>query len=306
MERIIDGTLYKGQTLPDTWTVRVWETGNGHRETSARRTVAWTEEGPAKAPMSWDEYIAAADTEEERKIRVAMRDAEEAEKLEKNRRRSASRAKTMCRRKIKTCNFDELLTITYRENQEDLELFKRHFKEWIRRMRRELGEFSYVAGFEPQERGAWHAHVACHKLPKTVERDGVKVPAWKLGTMVWRSIVGADNGMVFVGGKDRFGRPRRDRMSVAKMAAYVSKYITKHAELFPSEKNRYSASEGMVVGKPYAMTFVGVATAWDVLHLAFDVRSGESIVSHRAAGDQDAYWLVTEVDGRLFYAPEVD
>jgi len=153
-----------------------------------------------------------------------------------------------------------------------------------------------VAGFEPQERGAWHAHVSCHKLPKHADFQGVKIPAWKLGTAVWRSIVGADNGLVFVGGKDRFGRPRRDRMSCAKMAAYVSKYITKHAELFPAEKNRYSASEGITVGRPYTVTFTGLVSAFDVLGVAFDCRPGESIISHRAEAGRDVYWLVTERD----------
>jgi hypothetical protein len=292
--------LYRGQTLPDTWDVRVWESA-GHRETSARRTVRWEEIGPVLPLQSWDEYIAGADSEKERKVREAMRDAEQVEKDEKNRRSSAKRAKTMCRRVIKTAYFDELLTITYRENQTDVDLFKRHFKEWVRRMKRALGAFEYCAGFEPQDRGAWHAHVSCRKLPKTVEVDGVKVESWRLGTQIWRSIVGRtadgkEGGMVFVGGKDRFGRPRRERMSCAKMAAYVSKYITKHAELFPAEKNRYSRSNGIVPGKPYMMTLVGLATVFDVLAVAFDARPGEAVVAHRAKPDDAAYWLCTELE----------
>ena len=300
MERIIDGILFEGKVLDDTWNVTVWESANGHRETSARRAVAWQEIGPVTMPMSWDEYIAAAESEEERNVRVAMRDAEVLEKQARARLRNAKRAKTTCRRKIKTAAFDELLTITYRENQTDIELFKRHFKEWVRRMRKALGgSFAYVSGFEPQERGAWHAHVSCHKLPKHAVFQKVKIAAWRLGTEVWRSIVGKDNGLVFVGGKTPMGLPRRARMTCAKMAAYVSKYITKHAELFPAEKNRYSSSEGIEPGKPYTMTFTGVQTVFGVLGLAFDCRDGESVVSHQAHSAREGYWLVTEQDNPL-------
>jgi len=88
------------------------------------------------------------------------------------------------------------------------------------------------------------------------------------------------------------------------VAAYVSKYITKHTELFPFEKNRYSASEGITLGNPYTVTFTGLASAFDVLGVAFDCRPGESVVSHRAEAGRDAYWLVTGCDHRPYIPPE--
>ena len=298
MEKIVNGILFEGQVLPDTWTFRVWES-NGHREISARPKVEWREVGPGKLPMAWEDYVAAAHDAAERAIRQAMWDADIAEKKERSRRRSARRAKTTCRRVIKTAYFDEMLTVTYRENQQDVELFKKHFKEWVRRMKRALGDFEYCAGFEPQERGAWHAHVCCRKLPKVVGYEGVKVESYKLGTKIWRDVVGdtpdgKTNGLVYVGGKDAHGRPMRGRRTCAEMAAYVAKYITKHAHLFPDEKNRYSRSDGIVPGTPYEITVSGVATVFDALLLAFQAGEGERVVNHRAKEGEDMYWLVTE------------
>ncbi|MET3181109.1 UNVERIFIED_ORG: hypothetical protein ABIC43_004278 [Variovorax guangxiensis] len=220
MYRIIDGVLYEGKVSYEAWDVRVWQCG-GHREISAARPIIW-EERNALSPLAKElmaEHVAELTAEEKEAI--------EAEKRERNLERAARRARTKCRRLIKAAQFNEMLTLTYRENQTDRSLAKKHFKEWVRRMKKALGKFCYVAAPEPQARGAWHIHVATWKLPKMAEYQGVKIPAWRLGTEIWRDIVGEDNGLCFVGGKDRHGRPRRARMGIAELAAYVSKYITK-------------------------------------------------------------------------------
>lgn len=291
--------LLEGKVCPDAWDVRIWE-ANGHREISARPKLIWSEAGTlSPIAMQMMDEAGSHLTEAERQAEAEQAAAERAER---NLKRAAGRAKTQCRRIIKTEAFNELLTLTYRENQTDVELFKKHFAEWHRRMKRALGEFRYCAGFEPQERGAWHAHVACHKLPRTVLYQGVRIDAWKLGTAVWRSIVGADNGLCFVGGKTRHGLPRRSRMSIAQMAAYVSKYIIKHYELMPGEANRYSHSKGTKVGKPYTVTVTGLDPACafeDVVELSFRLDRGHRVVSHRATRDDwsgGRYWLVTEPD----------
>lgn len=281
------GVVLRGEEVDGAYDVRVWESG-GHREISVRPVMEWVEEDSITA-----EEIAARDAGKSKK----QLDYEAEERREKQARKNAQRAKTRCRRFIKTESFDQLLTITYRENQKDVELFKQHFKEWIRRMKRALGgEFRYCAGFEPQERGAWHAHVSCHRLPQHVHHKGVKVPAWRLGTVVWRDIVGQDNGLVFVGGKTKTGLPRRERMSCARMAGYVSKYITKHYELVPDEKNRYSRSNGEVEGQRYAHRLVGCTGLTEALEKVREwLSETATIISHRldtAWGGR--YWLVTE------------
>jgi len=220
------------------------------------------------------------------------------EKRIKNLKRAAMRAKTQCRRFIKAHGLDEMLTLTYRDNQTDERLFKEHFAKWVRRMKAALGgDFVYCAGFEPQDRGAWHAHVACHKLPKHVMHKGVKIEAWKLGTRIWRDVVGPtvdgkDGGLCFVGGKPKWGK-RRQRMSVGKNAAYVSKYIVKHFDLMPEGKNRYSRSNGDVVGKPVTVRMQGKTMA-EVIADAFMCFPGEVVLSHRVGRFGDSWYLATE------------
>jgi hypothetical protein len=278
MQRIVDGILYEGARVANAWDVSMWEC-RGHREVSARQVVEWTELGPVPPLRELD----------------AAKDADYIEEMHQRAlKKAAQRAQTACRRVIKAEGFSELLTITYRENQGDRATCKRHFKEWVRRMRKNLGgEFRYCASFERQERGAMHVHVACHRLPKHATYKGVKIEAWRLGTEVWRSIVGADNGLVFVGGKQRWRKGRNRNMSAAKMASYVSKYIMKDYAEAPAGSNRYSASEGRVIVKPVHLRLCGVDLA-DAIGAMFECKDGDVVVSHRLGYFKDSYWLCTE------------
>lgn len=285
ISRIINGVLYFGKPAYTTWDVRVFEV-NGHREISARN------------PMIWEERcdVPTTDLLGNPNVPLPLTDAEidaaEREKKERKQKESAARAKTMCRRFIKAEGFDELLTLTYRENQTDRALCKLHFKEWVRRMKRALPGFRYCGSFERQERGSMHVHLATNKLPQHAKFEGVKIPAWRLGTEVWRSIVGDDNGLCFVGGKLKNGKYRRN-MSLAKMAAYVSKYIMKDWEDVPEEVNRYSRSNGTSVPKPVTMRFHDLKLA-DLISLVFECSGGDVVVSHHASELNGRYWLCTE------------
>lgn len=280
MYRIIDGILFEGKTLANAFDVRLWER-NGHREISARPVVEWQEVCmPDAAALPVVDKVRDAEYLEEKRLR--------------NLKRAAMRAKTQCRRFIKAHGLAQMLTLTYRDNQTCEKLFKEHFAKWLRRMKAALGgEFVYCAGFEPQDRGAWHAHVACHKMPTWVVVNKGKatqqtVASWKLGTKIWRSVVGEDNGLCFVGGK----RKRRGQ-SIGNIAAYVSKYIVKHFELMPEGTNRYSRSNGDVVGKPVTMRVCGKSLA-DVIADAFMVFPGEVVLSHRVSRWGDGWYLATE------------
>lgn len=276
MQRIVDGIAFEGKQCPDSWDIRVWDHG-GHREISARPVVIWSEIGPAPDWSHLGEKDPGRDA------------ADEAERKEKNQRRAAMRAKTLCRRFIKMAGFNEMLTLTYKENQQDEALCKRHFKEWVRRMRVVLGgRFGFCAGFEPQQRGAWHVHCSTHKLPAKVTYKGRTLDGWRVGTAIWRAVVGDLGGMCFVGGKGKnLGQ------SVAKMAAYVSKYILKHWELMPEGKNRYSHSEGVEVPKAEVVRMHGVNLV-ELIGRCFWVDAGEGIVSHRVGRFKDSYYLCTE------------
>lgn len=292
MYRIINGVLYEGKVSYDAWDVRIWE-ANGHREISASRPVIWQEHDALtpEALRMMGEHVAEL-TEEER-------EAIEAQKREQNLKKNARRARTKCRRLIKAAQFNEMLTLTYRENQTDRALASRHFKEWVRRMKRALPGFAYVSALEPQARGAWHIHVSTWKLPKHVEYEGVKIPAWRLGTEVWRSIVGEDNGMCFVGGKDRHGRPRKERMSNAKIAAYVSKYITKGYADAPAEVNRYSASSGLDDGGRPEVWRIADLSVRELTELLVELKTGQTVVAFSLTHLQDRFWYCVEPRANL-------
>lgn len=310
MERIIDGVLYESKIIPDAWDVRVFEV-NGHREISARNAVVWEEKGflpPNPHYRHGDGYKGAPTLENLAKW--AAQDAADVEdRRKKSLKKSAARAMTMCRRVIKAECFNELLTLTYRANQTDRELCKKHFKEWVRRMKKALGDFRFCASFEMQERGAMHVHVATHKLPQHAQYKGVKVKAWEVGTRIWRNIVGNielvgpmlpgverpvwTGGLCFVGGKPKNAKSRRKNMSIGKMASYVSKYILKDYEASPEEKNRYSRSNGTVVPKSVLVRLFD-CTLLECIAAAFQGDDGDVIISHRVGHFLDSYWLVTE------------
>ncbi len=290
MERIIDGILFEGKPIADSWVVSTWQC-SGHKEISITQAVQWTELAHDYCPIDY-RYTASPERFDE----WAAQDAADAlDRKEKNLKRAAQRAQTACRRIIKAECFSELLTITYRENQQDRQLAKAHFKEWVRRMKANLGgDFRYCASFEKQDRGAMHMHVACHKLPKHAKHKGLKIEGWKLGTAVWRSIVGADNGLVFVGGKKgSFKSGKALKRSPAKMAAYVSKYIMKDYADCPDEANRYSRSNGLQLPNPEQIMLHGCGLA-DAIALAFECNDGDVVVSSILNGFKDRYWLCTE------------
>lgn len=290
MERIIDGILFEGKRVENSWVVSSWES-QGHREVSINQAVDWVEVAHDYKTIDFRRSLAP-----ERMAEWDAMDAEDAiARHERSLKKSAQRAQTMCRRVIKTEGFNELLTITYRENMQDRAQAKAHLKEWVRRMKAHLGgEFRYCASFEKQERGAMHMHVACHKLPKHALHKGLKIEGWRLGTAVWRSIVGKDNGLVFVGGKKgSFKSGKALKRSPAKMAAYVSKYILKDFAESPEEANRYSRSNGAFVPKPTQIRLHG-CTLPEAISVAFQCADGDVIVSSRLGDFKDRYWLCTE------------
>lgn len=284
--RMVDGQrlLLEVRKVPDCWDVYTWEK-NGVLERSAR-PVYTSHEVCELPPVMLDALgnpnEPSPPTEEEL-----------AEKRLASLQSAARRAKTMCRRVIITEGFDELLTLTYRENQEDRALCKKHFEQWYRRMKKALGTFRFCASFERQDRGAMHVHIATNKLPQHANHRGVKIKAWELGTRIWRDIVGADNGLCFVGGRTKWGgNSRRKKMGLAKMAAYVSKYILKDFEDNPLESNRYSRSNGTNIGEVHKIRLE--CSFLDLNIVAFEQGEGDVVIAHRVSKWGDGLWLCTE------------
>ena len=136
MLRLIDGVLYEGRPA-DEFELSIHQLGGGHAEASIRRCTWWEELRPA--------------TSDELELWHQHREETADERREANRKRAARRATTNVRRLVKVAGMDSLLTLTYRSLQLDLALCKKHLKEFIRRMRRLIPGWQYVAAFERQD-----------------------------------------------------------------------------------------------------------------------------------------------------------
>lgn len=203
MKRIIDRTWFESKPA-DFVRLNCVETVTGHIELSAHRPHVWSESGPCDVDVR--EY-----SEEEQRDR--------AEALLK---RAAQRAKKNCRHACKSIGADALMTLTYRENMTDIEVCKANLKEFVRRVRRVWPGFRAVAGFEQQKRGAYHVHMATERVPHALQRHGIKVKSFDLFRSIWRAVA-AENG----GNVDVQKRKRNSKKTPARIAAYLSKYITK-------------------------------------------------------------------------------
>ncbi len=148
--------------------------------------------------------------------------------------KSAGRARTGVRRAIQAGNLDHMLTLTFRRNLTDIGEAWPICTRFIRAVRDALGEFSYVAVAERQQRGAWHFHLALRgRQNLTLLRD------------CWKRAGGDGNIDV-----------REFRGTVQKMASYMSKYIAKsftNAELERRSHHRYRRSQDLT---PQAFTQV--------------------------------------------------
>lgn len=204
------------------WQIKKTKFDDGQMEIVASRQ--WQYLGNLKTPVS------------------ARKKKGESDSMEENRRKAAVAAKKSVRQKCKAMQADRLLTLTYRENMVDRERLKRDFDRFRRRMSK-YRQWRYIATTEPQDRGAWHIHVACRgRLQYQVIRA------------IWLDIVGG-KGM----GNVDVRNPRTGgQWQQHKLAAYLSKYITKNAEQFDLNEKRYWCSRGIDVPEPqYRMGYGG-------------------------------------------------
>lgn len=259
MLKIVDGIPFIGKAT-DRFRVRAHDLGNGHVEAVASRVIEWQE-------ADWSpEYMQdVLDC-----IEKARAEADPDEVEAKNRERAARRARTAVRRLCKAMGADTMLTLTYRANQRDLDLCKRHLKEFDRRVLRVLPGFRAVCAFEPQKRGAWHVHIATAGIPRTfVQRNAQGWPcvvkSYDLLRSIWRSVVGELGGNV-----DVARRRRNSRKTPAQIAAYIAKYIGKaFANEGDKGKNRWTRFGKVEVPPPWDLGVVD--TLLDALDLCYGI-----------------------------------
>ncbi|TAG76831.1 MAG: hypothetical protein EAZ24_08235 [Burkholderiales bacterium] len=210
MERIVDGILYESKPA-NFVKLKAYLTKTGHQEFVAHRPLVWSEVCKIDYSVSEPE---------------PRTDEDELSRSARNAARAASRAKTRVRHACKEIGADTLLTLTYRSNQTDLALAKVHLKEFARRMYRVIPGWVAVAGFELQNRGAVHVHLATQRLaPSFVRVDKgavVRVKSYELIRRIWRSVTKEHGGNI-----DVKARKRGSSRSVARIASYISKYFTK-------------------------------------------------------------------------------
>lgn len=235
--KVIEGCLYARETTPYAYTLRVHQLGHGHTEALVQPRYAW-HELDALSPAALADHDAASGS-----IWVnggwapyTPTETELLDKAARNRERSSRRARTQVRRLCKAKGLTTMLTLTYRENMQDRARMARDFDVFVKRVRRVVPGFQYVCVFERQKRGAYHAHIAVQRVQSHYLHRGMVVRSFDLLRSMWRGVVGADNGNVDVSRNKRVGR------SSAKLASYLSKYISKGFGESSDGRDSYSAS----------------------------------------------------------------
>lgn len=295
--------VHKGvhcQVFEDGWRVKQWQSP----ETGQAEFMAWKRR--VYVPMGdWDDpdLQAAPPIDQAGTL-------EEQERLERRRllglERSAARAKRTCRLKIKAAGVSSLLTCTYRENMTDFDRARSDWAAMLRKLRRVIPGFRAVYAFEQQDRDAWHVHAAIDKLPVHLDIPGEgRVRSWDYLRRMWRGIVGRDNGNIDVDGhrKTRHGLPGKYRASesLAKLAGYVSKYLTKdHASGIPG-RNKWGSTQGIEVSKPVVFDMPEMPLA-QLVAIAFEVPDGHRIVRHRI-GQFGKFWVLYTEPGEPDLTP---
>lgn len=247
MERVVDRDIFRCH-VGGGYDLTRRPLGNGHYESRMSPIKTWEHIGVLSDQAYADRLDCMQATADERKVA--------------NLERAAQRAKTRVRHLCKAAGVDTLLTLTYAANMTDWEMLKRHMKEFNRRMARIIPGWFYVSAFERQQRGAWHAHMAVHRLPRELSlRPGVKLKSFNVVRAVWRAVTGELGGNI-----DVQARKRNSKRCPSRIAAYLSKYMTKAFAEGDPWSNRFSSSKGVKVPKAERIRFIGysfgeVATA---------------------------------------------
>jgi hypothetical protein len=151
--------------------------------------------------------------------------------------RSVRRAKQRVRWLIAATGADHMLTLTYRENMQDVERLKADWKAFVRLVSKELPEWPYVAVKERQDRGAYHLHVAL----KGRQDIG-------LLRRCWYQVVGEGNGQIDVQGPKRRWGSGGAVWSSRRIASYLTKYLAKDlGDEVRAEEKKYWARKGVQI-----------------------------------------------------------
>jgi len=246
-----DGTFQQRSEKVCRSRARIFDLGHGQIEAIVQPVPDWFEIAPltpaALAQATAEYHASLVLTPEQQKDRDDL-----------NEDRSCRRARTKVRRLAKFSRLDTMLTLTYAANQADRELAQVHLAAFLRRVKRIIPGFEYIAVPELQKRGAWHWHIAVRRLNAGYWVRGHYVHSWKLLRSIWRSVIGG-GGNIDV---QASGKPGR---GVHKLAGYLTKYITKGFTSGVKHQNRYQTScSKLPAGVVLDLPVVGEAAVADV------------------------------------------
>lgn len=286
MIRIIDGVAYEGKGA-DFFNVKAHDLGNGHLEITGSRGLQWRE-------LDWSPSVIRDHLE-----MIAQYREEHAEELrERHAEQAAKRAKKRVRHLCKAMGADTMLTLTYRENVRDLDLCKAHLKEFNRRMLRILPGFRFVAAFEQQERGAWHVHMACERIPSSLPLRGAaalhgylqpKVKSYNAIRAVWRSVTKELGGNI-----DVANTKRNSGKTPARIAQYIAGYIIKGFREGALHSNRWTKYGAFDVPKPQPLG--QVRSMLELVEVAYSLTGDMQIAMDRLDRWKD--WFVIHAEAR--------
>ena len=265
--KVIGDCLYRRDSLPYQQEIRIHDLGHGHIEATVLPRYGWSEID-LLSPTAQADHAAAQSSVWSRTVGdwvpAVPTPGELLDNAARNLERSSRRAKTKVRRLCKAKALTTMVTLTYRDNVTDRDRMARDFDVFVKRVRRVVPDFQYVCVFERQKRGAWHAHIAVPRVLSHYMHKGALVRSYDLLRSLWRGVVGVDGGNVDV------SRQKRLKRSTARLASYLSKYITKGFAESAGAGDSYRAS-GKALPKPMVFHSGGSSLADGIERLCFDL-----------------------------------
>jgi hypothetical protein len=218
-------------------------------------------------------------------------DLTQEEKRERSIRHSLMRTRQTVRHAVKTLGADHMVTLTYRENMQDIDTLKRDWQEYVRLLRAAGEDFQYVMVPELQERGAWHAHIA---VKGRIDLD-LHRRCWYRALGGTGKETGEDTpGAVNVKGPKKRWRQEGSHgltWNANKLSAYLTKYISKTFGEAAKGAKRYWSSKGIKIDRQCywlaATSFIdAVVEAYGRLE-----QMGNSGLDVRIRPDDGVIWL---------------
>jgi len=202
-----------------------------------------------------------------------------------------SRARKTVHVKCASIGADHLVTLTYRENMQDLDRCWSDFKKFLRKMRQAGWDQAYVAVGEKQKRGAWHIHIAVSGRQSA-----------RLWRELWRDTIGTyenqPGGNIDIQGPKRF--QKFGIKTAGQLANYLSKYITKDADQGEIGSRRYRTSINIQINKRVVYVSPSLGTQATLMNLerVYVELTGEFPRQSRQIPDREIFWFASWPDTR--------